>query len=162
MRPAVEHTELAKMGPARGLASAHSDEAGTSLLELLVGIVIVVIVLGAVLKMTLQHSKSRVQSQELHLALSACRNNLEELRSLPFVSIPGLHGVGFDVPDSTGNPGGLNPVPGDPDGLPGQFSVSVDKSSGPEVLYRVIALVDWTGSHGKERFSLEMLLGRRK
>lgn len=132
------------------------------MVELLVAMVASVLVIGATLSMTSQHAKLRRADRERNLALVACRNNLEELRSVPFTSLPAMDGVGFDVPGSTGAPGGLEPLPGDADGLPGQFSVTVDQASGGSILYLVRATVTWSGSLGEQTFELETLIGERE
>ncbi|MFQ5503624.1 MAG: hypothetical protein ACE5F1_02375, partial [Planctomycetota bacterium] len=86
------------------------QEAGISLVELMIGTVIVITMLGGILSLCLQHARQRRIDAELHLAFVACRNNLEELRSVPFSDLPSLDGRGFDVPASDGSPGGLRPV----------------------------------------------------
>ena len=137
-------------------------EEGISLMELLVSIVAAVVILGAVLSAMLHHAAERRTNAELNLALVACTNNLDELRSLPFSLVPTMDGVGFDVPGIDGQPGGLEPLPGDPDGLPGGFSVTMDQTSGGVVLYLVTATVNWNGARGRQRVELESLVGERK
>ncbi len=131
-----------------------------SLLELLVSILAAVVILGAVLSAALHHASERKTNGELNLALVACTNSLEELRSIPFSLVPTMHGVGFDVPGVNGAPGGLQPVPGD--SLPGLFSVTTDQTSGGSVLYLVTVTVNWTGTRGRQRVELETLVGERK
>ncbi len=135
---------------------------GFSLVELMLGVVASVLVIGATLSMTLHVAKLRRVDQEIHLALVACRNNLEEPRSVPFSTLPTMNGVGFDVPGKNGAPGGLNAVPGDPDGLPGQFAVTVDQTTGGETMYLVKATVTWSGSLRRQSFELETLMGPRQ
>ncbi len=143
-------------------AESHPREEGMSLLELLISILAAVVILGAVLSATLYHASERKTNAELNLALVACTNNLEELRSIPFSLVPTMDGVGFDVPGINGTPGGLQPLPGDPDGLPGLFSVTTDQTSGGVVLYLVSATVNWMGTRGRQRVELETLVGERK
>ena len=138
------------------------QERGLSLLELMIAIVAAVIILGAVLSATLHHASERRTNAELNLALVACTNNLEEVRSIPFADVPALNGVDFDVPGINGQPGGLQPVSGDADGLTGEFFVTTDKSSGGAVLYLVKATVTWSGALGRRRVELETLVGARK
>lgn len=138
-----------------------SRESGASLTELMIGLLICVFVVGAALAMTVHQSKLRKTDQELHLAMLACRNSLEELRSVDFASLPSMDGVGFDVPGVDGQAGGLTPVAGDPDGLVGVFSVVVDKTVGSATLYRVTARAEWTGSLDREVFELYTLMGPR-
>ncbi len=121
-----------------------------------------VLVIGSTLAMTTQHAKLRKVDQEIYLALVACRNNLEEFRSVPFSSLPSMNGVGFDVPGRNGAPGGLNALPGDPDGLPGQFTVTVDQTLGGETIYLVKVTVTWSGSMRRQSFELETLMGPRQ
>ena len=141
---------------------ARREEQGFSLIELMVGMVASVVVVGSMLSMTIQHAKLRKVDEEIHLALVACRNNLEELRSIPFAGLLSMNGVDFDVPGKNGAPGGLNAVPGDPDGLPGQFTVTVDQTTGGETIYLATATVTWSGSLGRQSFELETLVGPRE
>ena len=143
-------------------SAPHLSEAGFSLIELLLSIVAAVVILGAVLSASLYHASERKTNAALNLALVACTNNLEEMRTLPFGLVPTMDGVGFDVPGINGAPGGLQPVSGDADGLPGEISVTVDKSSGGTILYLVKASVIWTGAIGRQRVEMECLLGDRR
>lgn len=121
-----------------------------------------VLVVGAALSMTVHNAKHRMVDQETYLALVACKNNLEELRTIPFANLPSMNGTGFDVPTKDGKPGGLTPVPGDPDGLAGEFSVLVDQTSGGETIYHVKASVAWVGAQGRQNFTLETLMEERQ
>ena len=53
-------------------------------------------------------------------------------------------------------------MPGDPDGLPGEFSVVEDPASTGVKLYRVSATVVWRGVTGDRQIRLETLVGERK
>ncbi len=139
-----------------------SGEEGFYLVEIIIGMVVAVIVIGAALSMTIQLAKQRKIDQENHLALVACRNSIEELRSVPFADLPSINGDGFDVPSKDGGPGGLNALPGDPDGLPGQFTVTVDRTLGGENIYLVRATVTWTGVLRRQSFNMETLIGPRE
>ena len=139
-----------------------SGEEGFYLVEIIIGMVVAVIVIGAALSMTIQLAKQRKIDQETHLALVACRNNIEEIRSIPFADLPALNGAGFDVQSKDGAPGGLNALPGDPDGLPGQLTVTVDQTIGSENIYLVRATVTWTGTLRRQSFNMETLIGPRE
>lgn len=141
---------------------ARHDQRGFSLVEVMIGMVTSVLVVGSTLSMTLQHAKLRKVDEEVELALKACRNNLEELRSVPIANLPAMNGVGFDVPGKNGAAGGLHAVPGDADGLPGQFTVTVDQTAGGKTIYRVRATVTWTGTQRRQTFELETLMGPRE
>ena len=143
-------------------ASTPVREEGISLLELMISILAAVVILGAVLSAALHHASERKSNAELNLALVACTNNLEEMRSIPFEDLPGLDGEGFDIPGINGEPGGLQPLPGDLDGMPGQLTVVTDKSSGGVVLYLVRATVTWAGTLGRQRVELDTLMGERR
>ena len=145
------------------LADCHNrtEERGFSLVDFMAGMVVSVLVIGSTLSMTIQHARQRKFDEENHLALFACQNNLEALRSVPFANLPSMNGVGFDVPGKNGAAAGLNAVPGDDDGLPGQFSVKVDQTTGGETIYLVRATVAWSGSQGRQSFELETLMGPR-
>ncbi|MFQ5505081.1 MAG: hypothetical protein ACE5F1_09835 [Planctomycetota bacterium] len=137
-------------------------ECGSSLIELMIGSSFVAAVLIAIVYAVVRLSGLRRVDQELDMAFVACRNNLEELRNLPFTQVPAMQGVGFDVPSPGGSPGGLTPLPGDADGLPGRFTVVVDKQSGGEILYNIIVAVDWKGVSGRQHFELRSLMAERK
>ncbi len=138
------------------------EEQGFSLAELMLGMVVSVLVIGATLSMASQHARHRKVNEEIHLALVACRDNLERLRTTPVTSLLSQHGVGFDVLGKNGAPAGLAPLPGDPDGLPGQFTVIEDQSTGGEAIYLVRASVVWSGSRRRQIFELETLMGPRE
>ena len=140
----------------------HPTEQGFSLVELMVGMVLSVMAIGSILSMTVQHAQHRKVVQQIHLALVACRNNLEELHSVPFSSLPSMNGIGFDVPGRNGAAGGLNAVLGDLDGLPGQFTVTVDQSTGGNTIYLVKATVTWSGSLKRQSFEMQTLMGPRQ
>ena len=138
------------------------EEQGFSLVELMLGMVVAVLVIGSTLSMTTHHAKQRKADQEVQLALIACRDNLEKLRAIPFTSLLAQNGVGFDVLGKNGAPAGLAPLPGDPDGFPGQFTVVEDQSAGGEAIYLVRATVVWSGSRRRQIFELETLMGPRE
>lgn len=137
-------------------------QAGTSLVELLLGTTIVITLLMAISQTMVSQSRVRRTSEERSLAMTACRNNLESLRQLTMTEVVALHDTGFDVPGTNGQPGALRPVPGDSDGLPGRFSVTVDQVSAGERLYLVRLTVDWIGVSGRQSFQLHNLVTARK
>lgn len=143
------------------LRAKNQGEAGLTFVELLAGLAMVMSILGGVLLISLRVSNMRKQDEQIALALLACQNNLEEARGMPFGSLSSLHGVGFDVPDMTGKPGGLKPLPGDSDGLAGRFTVVVDRSASGTKLYRVTAAVDWLGASDPRQLKLVTLIGDR-
>ncbi|MHC5065116.1 MAG: PilW family protein [Planctomycetota bacterium] len=135
---------------------------GFSLVDLMIGMVVSMVLIGAVLSVVHQQGEERRSTEEGTLALSAVRNNLELMRDMSGTQILALHGTGFDVPGSNGAAGGLSAVPGDPDGLPGEFAVTVDQVGGGGAIYRVVASVNWSGVSGRRRISLQALVGERK
>ena len=138
-----------------------SREGGFILLEFVIGSLAVVLALGAVISAVLQVSRLRKVDEELNLAYIACMSNIEDLRSVPLADLPAMNGVGFDVPALNGTLGGLTPLPGDADGLAGQFTVTMDKTGGGTTLYRVVTEVQWIGTAGRQSFRLESLMGQR-
>ncbi len=142
-------------------AAVRQRESGTSLIEVLVATVILVVAALAVVSMAVRSNKLRTANHETMLALTACRSALEGVRSQSFADLPGLNGRGFDVLGSTGGPGGLRPVEGDADGLPGELRVAVVDALAGETLYRVTALVQWLGSEGARTLQLETMVANR-
>lgn len=120
-----------------------------------------ILILGSVTAVTQHAAQRRVHGEQI-LAMTTCRNVLEQLRSLPVTELPALHGTGFDVPGPDGQPGGLLCVPGDSDGLPGTIEVTVNRSSGSVVLYHVRALVRWQGTTRNGTFAMDTLMGERR
>ena len=122
----------------------------------------IITMLLAVSTAVTSQSRTRRVAEERNLAMVACRNAVEDLRNQPFAGLPALHGTGFDIPGINGAAGGLRPLPGDADGLPGQFSVGIDQSAAGEILYRITVTVDWTGVNGRQHFELMTLVADRK
>ncbi len=123
---------------------------------------VALILIGAVLSIVTRESHQRQATSESGLALNAAVNNLEQIRSLDEATLIGLDGTGFDVPGANGGPGGLQPVPGDVDGLPGLLSVMSEESSGGVTVYRVLVTVARKGVSGTQRIRLQTLYGERK
>ena len=142
--------------------TAENDERGSSLVEVIMASAVALIIIGAVLSIITRESHQRRATSESGMALNAAVNNLEQIRSLDEATVLGLDGTGFDVPGATGAPGGLRPVPGDVDNLPGLLSVIEEESSGGVKIYRVLATVAWKGGGGTQRIRLQTLYGERK
>ncbi len=139
-----------------------SPQAGTSLVELVIGATIVITLLLAISTSTASQARLRKLGEERNLAMNACRNTLESLRDVAFASLPGLDGTGFDVPGVNGLANGLAPLAGDADSLPGRIEVAVDRTAGAERLYRLTLTVDWLGVAGAEQFQIRTLIADRK
>jgi type II secretory pathway pseudopilin PulG len=138
------------------------SEAGITMIELVVGLSVLVLLVAAALTGVATHQAQRRVHGELILAMSACRNTMEQLRSVPIDNLPSYDGRGFDVPGLNSQPLGLAPVQGDPDGLPGEISVTVDRTNGIHVLYRVQTRVRWQGATRNGSFLMESLMGERR
>lgn len=158
MRNATVHGSQSGGGGDPGRPS----QSGSSLIELLVSLIVGMVFIGAVLSVAIQQGHQRKANTETSLALAAALHNLEQLRTVPQATLAGLDGTGFDVPGSNGAPGGLAPLPGDPNGLAGRFSVVPDQTAGGVTLHRVIATVRWRGVGGTKRVRLQSLIGERK
>lgn len=139
-----------------------SRQDGFSLVDLMIAMIVSMVLIGAILSVVQQQGSERKSTEEGTLALSAVRNNLELMRDMSDAQIIALHGAGFDVPGVNGAAGGLTPVIGDVDGLPGEFAVTVDQAASGNTLYRVVASVTWMGVSGRRRVSLQSLVGERK
>lgn len=141
--------------------STRAGEQGASLVELVVGTVLIATVLGPAITLSLTHSRLRTLDGEVALAFAACRNAIEQVRAMTFADVPTLDGRGFSVPGPDGSANGLSARAGDSDGMPGRFTVTVDRSFGGEVLYRVHVAVAWTGCAGEQERHLETLIANR-
>ena len=149
-------------GPSRPGATAargRRGQAGFSIVELMIGTVLMVVGLVGVMSSTIRlHGLQRLDT-EIGQALQSCRSNLEELRTVPLASLPTYEGRGFDVLGPGGQPAGLRAVPGDPDRLPGEIHVTLDQSVGTHVLYRIRAVVTWCGASDRHSIELSTLRG---
>jgi hypothetical protein len=121
-----------------------------------------VTLIGATLNATLQHAAQRQINAERVLAFDAARNTIEELRTIDSATLPTLNGSGFDVRGPNGEAGGLSPVPGDPDGLPGEIMLQPESSLGSIVLYRARVTVRWSGRDPAGLLTIESLMGGRR
>ena len=140
-----------------GAAPPPSDEGGFTLVELLMGTVLMVVGLVGVMSSTIRlHGLQRLDT-EIDQAFQACRTNLEELRAVPITALPGYDGRGFAVPGPDGVTPILRAVPGDADGLPGEIHVTVDQSAAGYVLYKIRVVVTWRGASDRHTVELSTL-----
>ncbi len=139
-----------------------SQEAGTSLVEVMFAAVLIVTFVGALLTVAVRQGVHRQVNSETSLAMTAALDNLERIRNVPFATLLTLNGSGFDVPGLNGQPKGLRPLAGDPDELPGELTVVVDQASGGTTLYRVRATVLWQGVSRVRRLQIDTLIAERK
>ena len=136
-----------------------AEQAGFSLVELMIGAVLIVIGLLGIMSACIRlHALQRLDT-EIGYALRSCRSNLEELRTVPIADLVALHDTGFDVLGPDGTSVGLEAVPGDADGLPGRIEVSVADAAAGRVLLRIRAIVDWYGAQREQSVDLETLRG---
>lgn len=149
-------------GGSPGTMPAEPRCAGFTLIELMSVLVLMTVGILGVLTTATRVNALRKLDEELALAVRACQSTMEEIRGLPIAQVPALNGVGFDVPGREGQPGGVAPVPGDADGLPGRITVAVDQTGGGVTLYRVTLDVDWSRGNGKQAFKFQSLLIERK
>lgn len=140
-------------------AGPRSD--GISLVELMIGVILVISIITAVVGVVLRQTQLAKVDGEVHLALMATRNAFEELRALPLSQLAAYHGVGFDVPGPAGQPNGLKAVEGDADGLPGEYSVVLDNTDGTNEIYRVAVTIRWSGAQKNMQFRMLSLISER-
>lgn len=157
-------------------AGARPDQDGFSLIELLCGIAVAVILICGAMVGVAQHQAQRRVHGEQILAMCACRNTMEMLRSVDITALPGYDNQGFDVPGQNGQAHGLDPLAGDPDGLPGEIhvvvarnnagvindTVGVPQTNASGTLYLVTARVRWRGATRGGDFQMQCLMGERK
>lgn len=142
---------------------ARPAESGMSMVDLLTGMVIAVLLIGAALIGVTQHQAQRRVHGEQILAMSACRNMLETLRSIDIESLPGLDGRDFEVLGQNGQTRGLTPVEGDPDGMAGEITVAAHpRSQATNPLYVVTTRVRWRGATRGGNFAMQTLMGERR
>jgi type II secretory pathway pseudopilin PulG len=144
----------------RRAAPAESRCAGFTLIELMSILVLMTVGILGVLTTATRVNALRKLDEELAMALRACKSTMEDIRGLPIADVLTLEG--FDVPGRDGQGGGLPAVPGDPDGLPGHVSVTVDQTGGGVTLYRVTLEVEWARGTASQKFSFQSLLIERK
>ena len=140
-----------------------ADESGVSMVELLTGMVIAVVLIGAALIGVTQHQSQRRVHGEQILAMSACRNMLETLRSVDMATLPTLNGQGFEVIGQNGEARGLTPLQGDADGMAGEIQVTAHaRSQTSNPLYVVTARVRWRGATRGGNFAMQTRMGERR
>jgi type II secretory pathway pseudopilin PulG len=140
-------------------APQQACQAGFSIVELMIGTVLIVVGLVGIMSSTVRlHGLQRMDTEIGH-AYRACCTNLEELRTVPIQNLPGLDGRGFAVPGPDGVTPALRAVPGDADGLPGAIHVVLDQSIAGRRLYRISAVVTWQGASGRHSVDLMTLRG---
>ncbi len=145
------------------VAVRQAAQSGMSLVDLLTGMVIAVLLIGAALIGVTQHQAQRRVHGEQILAMSACRNMLETLRSVDIATLPTLDGQDFEVLGQNGQTRGLTPVEGDPDGSAGEVSVVAHARSQPaNPLYVVTARVRWRGATRGGNLAMQTLMGERR
>lgn len=133
------------------------------MVELLTGMVIAVLLIGAAMVGVTQHQTQRRVHGEQILAMSACRNMLETLRSVEMATLPTLNGQGFEVQGQNGETRGLVPIEGDADGKAGEIRVQAHARSQPSnPLYVVTARVRWRGATRGGNFAMSTLMGERR
>ena len=139
-----------------------SDQDGGSLVELMIGVFIVVPALPLIVSAVIKQTRQRQLDGEIELAMVACRNTIEDLRGISFDDLPAMDAADFDVPGPDGQAGGLHAVTGDPDGLPGEISVTLDSTFAGVNLYAVRTTVTWTGVQGRQEMMVKSLLASRR
>ena len=157
------HVRLADTGGVETDRKPDADpEAGTSLVELMLTVSVVLVMLAGTLTGVVYHQRQRQITMERQLAMVACRNTLEQIRGVDVAVLPSLDGRGFDVPGTNGAPGGLSPVAGDPDGLAGEITVRPADTFGGTTIYYVSTRVVWLGAGPNNVIQLEALVGERR
>ncbi len=136
--------------------------AGSTLVEVLGGAVIVAIAIPGILYTTVQVAMLRRADEERNMAMVGCQGKIEDLRDLPPAGLAACHGSGFAVDVDQDSVNDLAPLPNDPDGLPGELSIVVEEATSEKVLYRVRATVRWSGQSGARAFWLETLMTDRR
>ncbi len=139
-----------------------TSAAGFMIVELMVFLGAAVLLLSGALLSAHAHSQQRRVHSERTLALTACRNTFERLRSLDVATIAALAGTGFDVPGMDGQPNGLTPTEGDADGLPGTIRVETYRTAASGTVYLVTTAVRWVGATRGGRFDMQCLIGSRR
>jgi hypothetical protein len=140
-------------------AQGRSGEVGLSLVELMMATVLTVIGLVAILNSCLRlHSLQRLDG-EIACAARACRNLIDQLRTLPLAQVSSRDGSGFAVPGADGVSALLQPQQGDADGLPGRLVVRQERAVGGRSLYRVEAHVLWNGVSGDQAIQFTTMIG---
>jgi len=143
-------------------AIGHDAQRGVSLVELIVLLGATTVIICALLAGIVSMNTGRQVREEEMLAFDACRNVLEDLRSQPIANIAAANGRGFAVAGISGGGVGLQPRPGDADGLAGLITVTSYRVYGTTTLYRVTVAADWTGVAAKGHVHVTTLMGERR
>lgn len=161
MQPPIEALSSAVTAPSAPQRTA--PEAGFTLVELMIGMVICVMLVVGIMTGVVAHQAQRRVHGEQILAMSACRNIMESLRAVDIDALPAQNGVGFDVPGQNGQLQGLTAQAGDADGKPGRITVQRHTEwTALNPLYIVTTTVDWRGATRGATFSMTTLMGERR
>jgi type II secretory pathway pseudopilin PulG len=140
-------------------AVPRDGEAGFSIVELMLGTVLIVVGLVGLMTSCIRLHRLQQLDTEIGQAMRACRTNIEELRTAPIAALPGYDGRSFVVPGPDGTSAGLHAVAGDADGVPGEIHVTLDQSAAGRNLYRIRTVVRWQGAAGDHTVDLATLRG---
>lgn len=163
--PPATATATTSLAPGAAPTSGRRpDEGGSTLIELVSALAFALFLLGAAISGVASHQAQRRAHGERILAMSACRNTLERLRSVAIDDLESYDGQGFDVPGRNGEAGGLPPLPGDADGLAGDIDVTRHPTlwTATNKLYVVTTTVRWLGATRGGNFAMETLMGERR
>ncbi len=145
------------------IKSTAATQQGSSLIELLLGISVAILLVGSALTGVASHQTQRRMHGERTLAMCACRNTLEQLRSVDISALPSYDGQSFDVPGQNGETRGLTCQPGDADGFAGEISVTAHpRSQAGNELYVVRTTARWRGATRGGTLTLQTLMGERR
>ena len=144
-----------------GTRSRHTAQDGISLIEVMLAAVFGLAVLGGVLSLIVSNARLQRADEELVLAMQACRDKLEQLRSIDFKDLAAENNTGFAV-GSDSLTRTLKARPDDMDGLPGHVDITVEDSLGSEILYKAVVRVDWDGVSTPGSFSMTGFLADRR
>lgn len=132
-----------------------------SLLELVLGMLLLLVAIGGAYGMSTQASRQRRVDDEQRQAFVTCRSQMDALRALAPAALPAQNGRRFPVDLDGDGINDLQAVAGTPGGLTGQIRIQTVSSSGGESLYRATLTVTWLGVSGLRTFSMQSLLSNR-
>ena len=122
---------------------------GTSLLEVAVALVLVMVLLLGLFSMVSMSRKSRSFNNERDLAREAARGKLEEILAAPFGTVNAFDGE-------------LEPVTGLTSSVPGEEALRVTIANGPvDGVLTATVEVRWRGISGESEFELTTLVTSR-
>lgn len=136
------------MGNGRGGAVPSSRD-GFTLIEVLVALSVVAVAVVGLLGMVVMATGQDENAADQNAAMDAAMSLISEIRQTPF------HQVYSKYKDHAFPVEGLNPWPGDPDGLPGRVVID---ASDPDLL-DIQVIVEWSGQSGSERIMFRTLRG---